>query len=281
MKLLQKTALALIRIKLRLLAIVSPSIAARSAFRLFCTPQQRNLAAPGPVFANAEIIETNFEEYKITGYRWNKGRRPQAMVLHGFESSVVNFDFYIDALVKKGYEVIAFDAPAHGKSSGKRTNALVYRNFIRHIQNEFGPSTRFVAHSFGGLALALAVAELPVNDELRLVLIAPATETRTVVNEFMRIVQLRDPRVIKAFDEIIFNLGGHDLQWFSVTRAMQQIRSKVLWVHDRHDTVTPFRDLAEVRAQNYPNVEFVITEGLGHRRIYKDPEVGRTIVNFL
>jgi len=36
-----------------------------------------------------------------------------------------------------------------------------------------------------------------------------------------------------------------------------------------------------VKEANYPNVEFVITKGLGHRRIYRDNKVVKAIVEFL
>jgi alpha-beta hydrolase superfamily lysophospholipase len=63
-------------------------------------------------------------------------------------------------LVKKGYEVIAFDAPAHGDSSGKTANAFQYRDAIKAVYEKFGPMHSFIAHSFGGLALSLFMEEL-------------------------------------------------------------------------------------------------------------------------
>jgi len=281
MKLLQKTALALIRIKLKVLAVISPKTAAASAFHLFCTPRERTLGELPAVFNDAEVLHTTFNNLRIRGYRWNRGKAPRAMILHGFESSVINFESYISALVKKGYEVIALDAPAHGKSEGSQINALVYRDFITAMQKEYGVASRYVAHSFGGLALCLAVADMPSNAELRLALIAPATETKTVVEQFLELAQITNPAVIKEFLEIIYRLSGHDLDWFSITRAMKTIQSRVLWTHDRGDRVTPFRDLGPIREANYPNVQFVFTNGLGHRRIYRDPQVRQSIIEFL
>ena len=62
---------------------------------------------------------------------------------------------------------------------------------------------------------------------------------------------------------------------------MKHIQAKVLWVHDEDDDVTPLSDAMKVKAENYPNVEFVITKGLGHRRIYRDNKVTQLIVDFL
>lgn len=280
MKLLQKTALGFLRLKLKLTAVFSPAAAARSAFRIFCTPQVRHNGEPVGIFLRAEIINTRFRENEIRGYRWNKGAGVKAMVVHGFESSVVNFEHYIDALVQKGYEVIAFDAPAHGRSSGKTMNVLDYRDFILFIQQEYGPSSRFIAHSVGGLALALAVSGIRPNDQLRLALIAPLTESTSTFRLFASVLRL-SPAVVREFDKIIFRIAGHQLSWFSISRVMPQIRSQVLWCHDRTDLVTPFADITPVQAAGYPNTRFHITDGLGHRRIYRDPEVTGIILGFL
>lgn len=280
MKLLQKTALGLIRLKLRLMAVFSVKAAANAAFRIFCTPQVRNPGLPHGVFDKAESIRTSFRDTLVQGYRWNKGAAIRAMVVHGFESSVVNFENYIDALVNKGYEVIAFDAPAHGRSGGKMLNVLDYRDFIHFIEKEYGPSTRFIAHSVGGLALVLAMAETNPNDNKRLALVAPLTESLSTYRQFASVLQLTPP-VEKEFHRIIKRIAGHGLDWFSITRAMPAIRSQVLWCHDRDDFITPFTDLAPIRQANYPQVKFVITEGLGHRRIYRDAGVTGTILEFL
>jgi hypothetical protein len=37
----------------------------------------------------------------------------------------------------------------------------------------------------------------------------------------------------------------------------------------------------KVKEDNHPNIEFVITKGLGHRRIYRENKVVRRIVEFL
>jgi pimeloyl-ACP methyl ester carboxylesterase len=281
MKLLQKSALGLIRLKLRLLAVLSPKAAARSAFRLFCTPQTRNLAPLTGSFLRAEPLSTIFNGIQINGFRWNKGATTRVLVLHGFESSVVNFEPYIAAFISKGYEVLAIDAPAHGRSGGKRINALEYRDFIHFIQREYGPATRFVAHSFGGLALSLVAAETPDNAHFRMALIAPLTRTASTLAQYYRLTAIHNPAVKKGLEDIIGQLSGHDIEWFSITRAMHEIRAQVLWVHDRTDTITPFADLNPIINANYPNVNFVITDGLGHRRIYRDPEVLAAITTFI
>lgn len=280
MKLRQRLALKYIRTKFRILSAISKKRAAESAFQLFITPQSRDKKALPPVFLEAEKIQFQFHNYNIIGYRWNKGGSRRVLILHGFESTVINFESYIRPLVQKGYEVLAFDAPAHGYSTGKQVTALVYRDLIKYIHEHYGPVLSYMGHSLGGFALSLALAEIPHDEHFRAVFIAPATETTTAIDNSFRLLKL-DGQVRKKFEEIITMLSGRPISWFSINRAMKDIRAKVLWVHDEGDTTTPLSDALKVRAENYPNIIFVITNGLGHSRIYRDAEVGKTIVEFL
>jgi alpha-beta hydrolase superfamily lysophospholipase len=148
------------------------------------------------VFKEAEKLHFRFQNYNITGYRWNYGAGRKALIIHGFESSAVNFDKYVSPLINKGYEVLAFDAPAHGLSSGTRITAPLYRDLIKHVHREYGPIQSFMAHSFGGLAVCMALAEMSHDQDTRLALVAPATESRTAIDQFFHYLQLPDAEEI-------------------------------------------------------------------------------------
>ena len=281
MKLGQKLAVAYIRTKFKLLAAISKKKAAAKAFEVFCTPQFRNLKKLPLIFGEAEKLQFKFQEYLIAGYRWNKGAGRKALIIHGFESSVVNFDKYVNPLIKKGYEVLAFDAPAHGRSSGKKVNAIIFRDFLKYVCQQYGPVQSFIAHSFGGLAICMALSETAHDENYRIALVAPATETKTALDHFFQFIKLDDAEVRKEFEAIITQLSGHPVAWFSIHRTLKKITAKILWLHDQDDQITPLKDVLKIKEENHSNIQFVITKGLGHRRIYRDAKVGKAIVNFI
>ena len=307
MKLSKRLALSYIRTKFKLLSAISKKNAAKKAFALFCTPQQRNKKPLPKVFELAEKLNFKIDGIIVEGWRWNPVRPSQlvmdsgeghpilnesvaqagghpvqrkVLILHGFESTVVNFDKYIKPLMAKGYEVLAFDAPAHGRSGGKLINAPLYARTISEINNLYGPVQSFIAHSFGGMAVCLALEKISHTSDYRLVLIAPATETTTAIDSFFKFLEL-DPALRPEFEKLIFKRSGVGPSWFSIRRAMKNIRAKVLWLHDEEDDITPLSDVLKVKAENYPYIDFVITKGLGHRRIYRDSKVVKIVVDFL
>ena len=280
MKLSQRLAISYIRTKFKLLTAISKKKAAEKAFELFCTPQRRNIKPLPKIFEQSESLQFRLDGILMQGWRWNNPSERKVLILHGYESSVTNFDRYVKPLIKNGYEVLAFDAPAHGRSGGKKITAPLYKRMIQEIHKRFGPVQSYVAHSFGGLAVSLALEETSHTDAYKLVLIAPAAETTTAVDSFFRFLRL-DPTIRQPFEKIIIKSGGVSSEWYSIRRAMQHIQAKVLWVQDEDDEITPFIDVLKVKAENYPNINFVITKGLGHRRIYRDNKVVKQIIDFL
>ena len=229
-----------------MLGVFSRKRAARLAFRIFCTPFRKVKKKPPPIFARAEAISFSFNGYTIRGYRWNKDAPVKLLVLHGFESSVLNFDRYIALFVKKGYEVLAFDAPAHGRSEGRQITLPLYTAMITEINLRYGPIQRFMAHSLGGLALIHFLEAQGGGGDRKAVLLAPATETVTAIDAFFQILDIH-PAIRPFFDQFIHDISGEWPGHYSIRRAMHHVRANILWFHDEEDDLTPFADAEKVK----------------------------------
>jgi esterase/lipase len=279
MKLSQRLAIGYIQTKFKLLSAVSKRKAAEKAFVIFGTPFMKSLRK-APV-KNAEIIHFHLDHKKMNGYRWNHPQQRKVLILHGFGSAAHKFEEYATLLVAEGFEVLAFDAPAHGHSEGDTTNAIEYSDMIKEVMEKFGPIENFIGHSFGGISLSLALEQVPHNENTKIVFIAPATETTSAVDGAFKMLKLKDEKVRHEFDKIIFNLTGKNVAWFSMKRAMHHIKASVLWVHDEEDDITPWADALQVQQDNHPTIQFVLTKGLGHRKIYHDENVKKQVIAFL
>ena len=280
MALPKRMVLKYVRTKFKLLSSISKRKAAGKAFELFCTPQFRTKKDLPPVFKKSEKIEFPFEGNIVRGYRWNHPSSKKALILHGYESSVINFENYIEPLIQKGYEVLAFDAPAHGRSTGRSITVISYKNLVHHIWNNYGPIDSFITHSFGGLTLSLALEEITHSPTTRIVLIAPAAETKTAIDNFFKLLKL-DAKVRKEFNSIIEEQGGKSPDWYSIYRVAPKLKGQVLFLQDKDDQMTPVSDVKPIMDKNYPNFKFIISEGLGHRKIYRDEQSFKKIMEFL
>jgi pimeloyl-ACP methyl ester carboxylesterase len=282
LKLAQKLLLRYYITQLKTIAVVSPRRAAEKAFRLFCTPYAGKPQRKAPaVFHKAKKINFPLDGNRIAGYHWlpEHPNGKKILIAHGFSSNAAKFEKYVNPLLLAGFEVLAFDAPGHGHSSGYILNAYIYRNMLLHVETLYGPVYGIMGHSLGGLAAALTMEMLPDNNGRKLVLVAPATETETAVQNFFRMIRA-DEKLQLAFRQYISELTEHPATYFSVSRVVAAVQTPVLWVHDRRDTICPFADVAPVMAGDHSHIRFHITEGLGHSRIYKENAVCQEIVAF-
>ena len=280
MNLKQKLVIGYYRTKLIIWSKLSKRKAAEKAFELFCTPVPDKKKKHPKVFEQAEKLHLKMDDAKLVGYRWNHPQPKKALILHGFSSTIKKFDHFVIPLVKKGYEVIAFDAPAHGESSGKQITVLTYKQTIAAIYEKFGPIHSFIAHSFGGLALTLFAEELKYTAHKKIVLIAPATETKTAIKTFCDFLKI-DDEVKAEIRTLIHEKSGLWIEDVSIRKSAYKIKADVLWIHDEEDEVTPWADAEKVQQDAHPNFQFMITKGLGHRKIYRDTQVKKAVMDFL
>lgn len=283
MKLKQRLAIGYIQTKFKVLTAFSTKRAAEKAFELFCTPYLKVKRKGDPLHADKLnfTLELGSGKLRIHGHRWNHPAKHRILILHGFGSAAFKFEPYVAGLTRKGYEVLAFDAPAHGRSEGKRTNAVEYSEMIREVMKRYGPIHGFISHSFGGIALSLALEDTGKHEHARVVFIAPATETTSAIDGAFRMLKVKDATVRQEFDRIIVEKSGKPAEWFSVRRAVKNIRSSILWVHDEEDDITPFSDALKVKEEDHPHIQFLITKGLGHQKIYRDETVKKQVIDFL
>ncbi|HTN07910.1 alpha/beta hydrolase [Agriterribacter sp.] len=281
MKLSHKIAFVYLKTRLQLTALVSPQKAAQKAFTLFCTPR-RNHQQPllSAIIKNAELISFRMNNLAIRGYRWNHPSPKKILIAHGFESAARNFEGFIHPLINKGYEVIAFDAPAHGRSDGTEITLPVYVQTLQRVVSEYGPFSAYMAHSFGGLAITHLLEVVPHTEQTRVVLIAPATEATTAINGFFHLLHLNG-KVKAVFDRLAREKSGIPPEHLSIRRAVQNIKANFLWLDDDQDDITPYHDVEKVKNDHHSNIEFIISSGLGHRKIYRDKHTLNHILHFL
>jgi len=271
--------LFLIRSILQITSLFSTKWCASIAFKIFITPIRKGSTFKPAIFENAEQLNVYVNGIKTTGYRWNIDSNKKILIAHGFESRSYNFYRYIEILVGKGIGVYAMDAKAHGNSEGKTITLPEYVSMFRELEKKYGVFDGYICHSFGGIAISLYEEEFN-HPSTKLVLIAPATETATAIGMFCKFFNLSN-KVKIAIHDFIEKRSGKKIEHYSIPRISRKIKNSILWIHDRDDDITPIRDVEGLINEKPSNIEFHITSGLGHRKIYKDPEIIKKVVQFL
>jgi len=270
-------AVVALRLLFRLSGAVAPALAARLASYLWFRPlRRRPPAREQALLGRAQYAPMHHAGKRIAVYHWGKG--PTVMLVHGWSGRGAQFGELVKPLVAAGYRVVAFDAPAHGRSDGRDTTLPEIREVILRLASDFCPVHAVIAHSFGVPCVLFALQQQGVAR--RVVALSPPATFEGLVAKFAGSLAL-SPRTVQILRDMLVQRFGDDV-WtrFSAQHMARSVGLPALIIHDRDDRDVPWRE-GEAVARAWPHARFLRTEGLGHRRILRDPEVIDRVVRFL
>jgi len=229
---------------------------------------------------SARLFEFLYGRQVLKGYEWGKGEQV-VLLVHGWESRGTALRSFVPALVEKGYRVVAFDGPAHGNSDGKSTNIIHFAGAVRAIIRQIGGVHGIITHSFGGASTVFALSNtLPAIEVEKLVLIGTPNRMTRVFNEAAASMKL-PTRVKKRFWDLLERKLGTPLDQADLSKAADRVKVKdLLIVHDRFDPVVAFRSAEEIH-EAWENSTLLISEGYGHYRLMKNPDLVRRVTEFI
>jgi pimeloyl-ACP methyl ester carboxylesterase len=267
-----------LRLAIFLLNKLSPELAARLVERIWFAAQRH--AEPqreSQWRASARQARLDFDQGELAVYLWGDAG-PAVLLMHGWSGRGTQLAAFAGPLQQAGYRVVAFDAPAHGQSSADTTHMFKIVEALRAVDREYGPFHGVVAHSFGAMVLARALHDGFTTQ--RAVCISPPAQLRFLIDSYCE--SLRVPlRVRQRFEKRLEKYFGEDIHSrVSSECNARKLSIPALIVHDENDhdvSVEQGRRLAEA----WPGAQLVITHGLGHRRILRDPETIRRVVEYV
>jgi len=268
--------LPLVRAGSRALSALAPTLAARLAERLFLTPPRPRRPA-----AEIRLLDTARARPLYMGARrtevWLWGSGPSVLLVHGWGGRGAQLGSFVEPLVARGFSVVTFDAPGHGPFDSGVVTIPEMVAALRAVAAARGPLAGLIAHSVGatvaaralyeGLDASAAVFVGPTAD-----LAGPATQFTATLG-FSRAVGAAMRRRIEA-------RVGRPFSAFDVAALAPSLGAPLLVIHDRGDAEVPWQH-GRVIAHAWRGAALLMTDGLGHRRILRDPDVVAAAVAFL
>ena len=269
------SSIAMMRAAASIYGRVRPRSAAGWARRLFMTP--RRLPAKPWEQAVEERAVRDRLQVGWSCLRWGTGGGPRVLCMHGWEGRATQFDPLARSLARTGATVVAIDAPGHGASPEREAHPIAFARSILDAHYELGPFDLVVGHSMGAGAVGIALA-WGVTAE-RVVLLASPSSMSGVLDRFARFIGLPGA-AHDGFRELVEQCVGFSTHEVDVARLVRGIEVPALVFQDRADLEVPFTDGAEI-ADCWPSATLVPVEGMGHRRLLRDPAVIERIVEFV
>lgn len=148
---------------------------------------------------------------------------------------------------------------------------------LRAVVEHSGPVRAIVGHSLGGSATVFALSR--GLQAQRAVVIAAPSDLPAWAHRFRDLMGL-SPGVYSRMERNVerrLRLTWQDLQ---IPVAAHLLDLPGLVIHDVHDPDVSWTD-GEAIASAWRDAELIITQGLGHRAILRDPDVIRRVVGFV
>ncbi|MEM1323134.1 MAG: alpha/beta hydrolase [Bacteroidota bacterium] len=260
---------------------LSPRLSGHLAYKLFTTPNKRaKHRSSDMLLEQARIFEFLYGGHLLKAYEWGQGDRV-ILLVHGWESRGTALRSFVPPLLRRGYRVVAFDGPAHGNSGGKRTNLPHFGGAIRALINRIGGVSGIIAHSFGGASTMFTLANLDNSITVeKMVMIGVPGSLKNVLSQFsgyLHIPQSISNQVARIVERKI----NGPLDEAHVGKISERAKvGQTLIIHDKMDNIVPFTE-AENNIQHWEKAQLLVTEGYGHYKLMKNPDVVSRVVNFL
>lgn len=257
-------------------SMVSPRYASIKALNLFASPRKGSYNNTQlKIIASATKYKLKYDGLEIAVYHW-KGNSKTILLAHGWESNSSRWDYILEELKTKDFNIFAIDAPAHGQSAGKQFNALLYSEFIGVAAKKFKPET-IIGHSVGGMATVFCQHNHQITSVKKLVLLGAPAHFTGVFSRYKSMMGYNS-RISNGLDELVMERLGKPVDYFSAANFARSIDAHSLVVHDKNDKIIPYED-ALLFANRFKNAELLTTTGLGHG--LKNKNLNTSIIEFI
>lgn len=254
-----------------------PGFAYKLAVILFLTPPR----FPFPKREKEKLNTANLFSFTLNGkvlqaYSWGEG--PEVLLVHGWSGRGTQFREFIDPLVSQGYKVIAFDAPAHGKSQGRKTNVIEFSESIKELALQFNNLAAIIGHSIGGTAALFAIRNgLQVN---KAVIISTPVFGSKIISVFLKNINA-SPGVGEYIRKYVKKTFGKDFEEFNALHIAPNVPDiPILLMYDENDTDVPIYH-SDALLEVLPHAKLVRTKQLGHNGILKNRKVIENALSFI
>ena len=263
----------------KFLQFISPRLATAFASRLFTTPVKHKIPRRELEMDHKSIQEKVHIDSigkDIVVYHYGEGKK-RILLVHGWSGRGTQLVKFADELVKLGYSTVSFDAPAHGKSSGKTTMMPEFIQCIFRIEKEYGPFDAAVGHSLGGMSLLNSVKRGLKLDKL--VVIGSGDIIQNIIDEFVVMLQMK-PKIGQMMREHFEKISPETMDSYSSYIAAGQVSIPVLIIHDENDHEVSVECARHIHG-HLKNGELMVTRGLGHRKILGSHQVIERSLSFI
>lgn len=232
----------------RSLSVISPKLAANSAFELFKKVRIKKLRdQEKPFYGEANESKIVFEDEVIHSYEFGDSENDIVVLVHGWDSNSGSMYKFVEPLLKKNKYVLSFNLPAHAFHSSSKTNIFeakeTFKKFMTTIPQ--GRKVSIISHSFGSAVVGYGLSELDIKIDTLAYLTTP-DKINDIFLDYKNMIGLNE----KAFHILCKKASAivrEDLDQLSISKKLVNAHFNHLHLfHDPNDKVLPYKNSAQI-----------------------------------
>jgi len=275
-KLLNKYIPIFIGKKLTIQSVFNSEKAIEIAFNLFCTPRKGRVQSHEKDFlASADSVKIDTNDHNIQVYHW-EGSGKTVFLLHGWESNSFRWRFLVPLLQKNDYNILAIDAPAQGRSTGKHLSVPLYAECVKDIAAIYKPEI-FIGHSLGGMTSIYYQYLVKSTNIEKIIALGPPSELKLFMKGFQNTLKVSD-RFMEKMNVYLHERFGFYAEDFSIPTFAKELKVQGLLILEKYDELAPYK-LSTKIARDWEGCELFTVENIGHS--LQSPEINTKIISFL
>ena len=202
---------------------------------------------------------------------------PKVLLVHGWSGRGTQMHALAKECHKEGMNVFTFDLPAHGQSSSKTTLIPEVVKCIRSLYKKIGPFDYAIGHSIGGICI---MNSLRFGDRYKKMVTISAPHVNVdMFKDFIFKIGLKEKSLNKLLD-VFKRKVGSAVESYDLIKCAKLSNIPTLILHCEDDRDIPV-ECSKESINHFKKGKLIITKGLGHRRILRNKNIVKSVVNFL
>ena len=230
------------------LSVVSPNLAAKSAFSLFTKVRLKKLRhREKPFYEHAKDTKIVFEDEVIHSYEFGNPEHDIVILLHGWDSNSGSMYRFVEPLLAKNKYVLSFNMPAHAFHKSSKTNIFRAKETFKKFMLTLPENRKIsiISHSFGSGVVGYGLSELDIKIDTLAYLTTP-DNINDIFLDFKNMIGLNEKAfhiLSKKASEII----QEDLEEFTISNKLKKAHFNHLHLfHDTNDKVLPYKNSVQI-----------------------------------
>ncbi|MFT4753841.1 MAG: pimeloyl-ACP methyl ester carboxylesterase [Salibacteraceae bacterium] len=256
------------------LSVISPNLAAKSAFEMFKKVRKKEIRTrEKPFYEESISYKIPYKNEDIDCYAFGNPTDNIVVLVHGWDSNVGSMYKFIQPLLTQNKYIIGFNLPGHAFYTGSKTHLFEAKESFKVFMQSLpkGRKIDVISHSFGSAVTAFGLSEMDLKVNKLLFLTSP-NRIEDIFIDYKNFIGLGEKAFINL-KERAHHVLNEPLNVVNVETRLNLVDFHHLYLlHDRLDKIIPYTNSVKIN-ESINKSTLISFHKLGHYKMLWNDEL--------